>query len=77
MEVEPSNEESPKPERGGSVWSGEGWSRLQRQIGVTGLIALFGAEVFLKADIPVGLYSIVGGLLGLDLLVDALDGLRK
>jgi hypothetical protein len=59
------------------VWQGEGWARTQRILGVAGLIALFGAEVGLNADIPIGLYSIVGGLLGLDLLVEALDKLKK
>lgn len=58
------------------MWSGEGWTRTQRIIGVCGLVALFVCEAALDADIPIGLYSIVGGLLGLDLLIEALDRFR-
>lgn len=59
------------------MWEGAGWKRTQRQLGVLFLGAAFLAEVFLDAEIPIGVYSIVGGLLGLDILVEALNGLRK
>jgi hypothetical protein len=58
------------------VWEGDGWKRTQRQLGAFFLLLLGGAEVFLDADIPIGMYSIVGGLLGLDILVEALANLR-
>lgn len=54
------------------MWEGRGWQRTQRQIGVAGLVALFVAEVGLNASVPIGLYSIIGGLLGLDLLLEGL-----
>ena len=59
------------------MWEGTGWKRTQRQLGILFLGLAFLAEVFLDAEIPVGIYSIVGGLLGLDILVEALSGLRK
>ena len=59
------------------MWEGAGWKRTQRQLGILFLTAAFLAEVFLDAEIPIGVYSIVGGLLGLDILVEALSGLRK
>jgi hypothetical protein len=59
------------------VWEGDGWKRTQRQLGVFFLGLLLGAEIALEADIPIGMYSIVGGLLGLDILVEALGNLRS
>lgn len=58
------------------MWEGRGWKRTQRQVGVAALAVILTAEIWLKADIPIGAYSVVGGLLGLDVLVEALDRLK-
>lgn len=58
------------------MWEGDGWKRTQRQLGVFCLALLFVGEFVFDAEIPIGLYSIVGGLLGLDILVEALGKLR-
>lgn len=58
------------------MWQGDGWIRLRRQLGVAGLVVLFGAEIGLHVGVPIGLYGLVASLLGLDVLVDALSGLR-
>jgi hypothetical protein len=55
------------------VWQGEGWKRTQRQLGVAGLIVLSVAQLGFHAEVPIGLYSIIGGLLGLDVLAEALN----
>lgn len=59
------------------MWSGEGWTRTQRIVGVVGLGLGFAAEVGLNADIPVAYYTIVGGLLGLGVLMEALEKLKR
>lgn len=58
------------------MWTGEGWVRTRRQLGVAGLVVLFVAELGFHVGIPIGLYGLVSGLLGLDVLVEALAGLR-
>lgn len=57
------------------MWTGEGWQRTQRQLGVAGFIGCFILGAF-GIDVPIGVTSMIGGLLGLDLLVEALDRVR-
>lgn len=59
------------------MWSGEGWKRTQRQLGVLGLVVLFVAQLGFHAEIPIGLYTLVAGLLGLDVLIEGLAGIGK
>jgi hypothetical protein len=58
------------------MWTGDGWIRTRRQLGVAGLISLFVAEIGFHVGVPIGLYGLVASLLGLDVLVDALSSLR-
>jgi hypothetical protein len=58
------------------MWSGEGWKRTQRQLGVLVLVAAFIAEVVFGAEVPVAIYSIVIWLLGLDVVVEGIDKLK-
>ena len=60
------------------MWTGEGWTRTQRKLGVAGLVVSYVLEaVFPAVNVPIAIYSILGGLLGLDILVDALERLKK
>lgn len=58
------------------MWTGEGWHRTQRQLGSLLLIGAFIAALFGHTELPIAFYTVVGGLLGLDILVEALDRLR-
>lgn len=58
------------------MWTGDGWVRTRRQLGVAGLVVLFVAQLVFHVDVPIGLTGLVASLLGLDLLADALTGLR-
>ena len=58
------------------MWTGEGWIRTRRQLGVLSFVILLVAEVGYHVGVPIGLYGMIAGLLGLDVLVDALSGLR-
>lgn len=69
----PQQSETPSPQV--DRWSGEGWGRTQRQLGVGGLILCF-VLAGLHVEVPIGIYSMIGGLLGLDILVEALDRVR-
>jgi hypothetical protein len=41
---------------------------------VLGFVALFVAEVGFHVGVPIGLYGMIAGLLGLDVLAEALPG---
>ena len=58
------------------MWTGDGWQRTQRQLGVFGLLTAFVVEVGFGANVPIAIYSIIGGLLGLDVIVEALDRIK-
>lgn len=58
------------------MWTGEGWTRTRRQLGVIGLTVLFIAELGFHIGVPIGLYGMVAGLLGLGELVEALGSFR-
>ncbi len=58
------------------MWTGDGWTRTRRQLGVLGLSVLFVAEIGFQIGVPIGLYGMVAGLLGLDVLAGALSGIR-
>jgi hypothetical protein len=45
-------------------------------LGVLGFLGLFVAEVGFHVGVPIGLYGLIASLLGLDVLADALSGLR-
>ncbi len=57
------------------MWTGDGWIRTRRQLGVLGFVGLFVAEVGFGVTVYIGLYGLIASLLGLDLLADALTGL--
>lgn len=58
------------------MWTGDGWIRTRRQLGVLGFVGLFVSEVGFHIGVPIGLYGLIASLLGLDVLADALSGLR-
>lgn len=57
------------------MWSGEGWIRTRRQLGVASFLGLFVAEIGFHVGVPIGLYGLIASLLGLDVLADLLVGL--
>jgi len=57
------------------VWTGEGWKRTRRLLGVSAFVAAFSLEAGFHVGLPVGIYGIIAGLLGLDVLADALSSL--
>lgn len=58
------------------MWVGDGWKRTRRLLGVLGFVAAFGLEAGLHVGLPIGIYGILAGLLGLDIVVNALAELR-
>jgi len=58
------------------VWSGDGWKQTRRALGVLTFVAAFGLEAGFHVGLPIGIYGIIAGLLGLDVLGDALGSLR-
>jgi hypothetical protein len=60
------------------VWLGEGWLRTRRILGVTGLVVAYALEATIPSvDLPITVYSSIWGLLGLDVLLEATDRLKK
>lgn len=57
------------------MWEGKGWKRLRRILGVTAFVAAFALEAGFHVSLPIGIYAIIGGLLGLDILAGALNDL--
>jgi hypothetical protein len=55
------------------VWTGDGWKRTRRLLGVSTFVAAFALEAGFHVGLPVGIYGIIAGLLGLDVLADALS----
>lgn len=58
------------------MWLGEGWQKTRRQLGVVLIIAAFAVESGLHANLPIALYGAITGLLGLDILAEALSNLQ-
>lgn len=58
------------------MWQGEGWQRTRRQLGVFSFLVCLALEAIFHANIPITVYSVIGGLLGLDLLAEALTNLQ-
>lgn len=58
------------------MWLGAGWQKTRRQLGVALVIGAFAVESAFHANLPIALYGTITGLLGLDILADALDRLR-
>lgn len=58
------------------MWIGDGWKRTRRLLGVTGFVVAFGLEARFHVGLPIGIYGIIGGLLGLDYLAEALASFR-
>jgi len=58
------------------VWSGDGWKKTRRILGVAAFLSSFILEATLHVNLPLGIYGIIGGLLGLDILTGALNDLR-
>lgn len=57
------------------MWTGEGWKQTRRGLGVSAFVAAFALEAGLHVGLPIGIYGIIAGLLGLDVLADALGNL--
>lgn len=58
------------------MWTGEGWKRTRRILGVSSFLAAFALEAGLHVNLPIGIYGIIGGLLGLDILSGVLADMR-
>lgn len=58
------------------MWSGDGWKRTRRVLGVAAFLSSFILEATLHVNLPLGIYGIIGGLLGLDILTGALNDWR-
>lgn len=59
------------------MWLGEGWTKTRRIAGLIGLFAFGALDSSLTSfNVPVALYTLIGGLLGLDVLSEALDRVR-
>ncbi len=58
------------------MWTGEGWTRTQRQLGVFLLLALVVADAGFGVRVFVGIYGIIATLLGLDVIAGALANNR-
>lgn len=58
------------------MWTGDGWKKTRRVLGVAGFLASFGLEAGFHVGLPIGVYGIIAGLLGLDILAGALADLR-
>lgn len=58
------------------MWTGDGWKRTRRILGLTGFLVAFGLEAGFHVGLPIGIYGIIGGLLGLDIVASALGDLR-
>lgn len=58
------------------MWSGDGWKRTRRALGVSAFVAAFALEAGFHVGLPIGIYGIIAGLLGLDILSDALGQIR-
>lgn len=54
------------------MWTGEGWNRTQRQLGVFLLLILVVLDAAFHIRVFIGVYGIVASLLGLDVVLDAL-----
>lgn len=59
------------------MWRGEGWQRTQRQLGVLGFIVCAVVDTVTSLSVPIAVYSGLFGLLGLDVLSEALERMRK
>lgn len=59
------------------MWTGEGWTRTQRVLGVVGFVVAATADSATNITVPVAVYTVLGGLLGLDVLLEALEKMRR
>lgn len=59
------------------MWAGEGWKRTRRQLGFFGFIICGGLDISLHLGVPLPVYGIVGGLLGLDVINAGIDAAKK
>jgi uncharacterized oligopeptide transporter (OPT) family protein len=58
------------------MWSDDGWKKTRRMLGVSTFLGAFALEAGFHVGLPIGVYGIIGGLLGLDILTGALNDLR-
>lgn len=58
------------------MWTGDGWKKTRRVLGVGAFVGSFALEATLHVGLPIGIYGIIGGLLGLDILSGVLNDLR-
>ena len=59
------------------MWSGDGWKRTRRILGVVAFAVAFVLESSFHVGLPIGIYGIIAGLLGLDIITGALADLRN
>lgn len=57
------------------MWSGEGWKKTRRMLGVVAFCAAFGLEAGFHVGLPIGIYGLITGLLGLDVIAEGLSTL--
>lgn len=59
------------------MWTGDGWVKTRRIAGLIGMFGFAALDSALTAfNVPVAVYTLIGGLLGLDVLGDALEKVR-
>lgn len=58
------------------MWTGDGWIRTRRQLGVFLLLVLAALDAGYGVQVFVGIYGIVASLLGLDVIAEALAKTR-
>lgn len=59
------------------MWTGEGWQRTQRQLGVLGLIVAFVLDAGFGVSVSFTVFSAILWLLGADVLAEALGRLKR
>ena len=57
------------------MWTGEGWKKTRRMLGVAAFCAAFGLEAAFHVGLPIGIYGLITGLLGLDVISEGLNSL--
>lgn len=58
------------------MWEGHGWRRTRRQLGFFAFLLALAAEAIWQVGFPIGIYSLIAALLGLDLLDEAFQRLK-
>lgn len=59
------------------MWEGQGWQRTRRQAGLFTFFIVVTLEAAFHVGLPIPVYTLIGGLLGLDLIQEAFGALRS